>query len=100
MIELKKGESVVTAFPTRVRNSVTVIIRGADDKLREESLPESMHSPKIASLYSICADAHAAMTWAVIKVLTKKSEKHGKDRERLYATAQKKGRQSHERFLG
>jgi len=81
MIELKKGELIVAAFPTRMNNEVRVIIRDNYGQLREESLPESMHSPEIAALYEVCADAHNAMSVQVIKVLTGESKRLGRYRE-------------------
>jgi len=71
-MKIREGESIVTAFPAYLNNSIVVVIEGADGKLRTECMPEHMHSPTIAALYSICATAHNAMMVEVHKVLTKK----------------------------
>lgn len=76
MIKLKKGESVVTAFPTHeagpgwANRPIWLIVRGADHVLREECLQPSEQTGEMALLFEICREAHTQMRNAVIAAIS------------------------------
>lgn len=68
---IQKGETIVTAFadyasgPGWANRPIWVIVRDANQKLREECIQPEQHTADMVALFSVSHAAHSAMTGAV-----------------------------------
>lgn len=77
-LKIGKNEHVLTAFgeyatgPGWANRPLWVIVRGADQKLREECIQPADQTPEMNALFRVSVAAHEAMTAAVVAAINRK----------------------------